>query len=110
MQAAASSSASVSPGKSLPGLWGALVAGALCACVLLGPLPLPAAPTLGRRALLGLVLAAAGVAGDLAESSVKRLAGKKDSGRLLPGHGGVLDRFDSLLVAGTAYYYLVLAE
>ncbi|MCI0815507.1 MAG: phosphatidate cytidylyltransferase [Chloroflexi bacterium] len=86
----------VSPGKTWEGAAGGLVAGTGATVALVAVLG-SIETALGAAALLGLGIAVAGQAGDLAESWLKRLAGAKDSGRLIPGHGGLLDRMDSLL-------------
>ncbi len=85
----------VSPKKTIEGLWGQLVGGVamgLLASVLLYPAGSPL-----FLALLGLAVAGLAVVGDLLESTFKRSCDVKDSGGLLPGHGGLLDRLDSLL-------------
>jgi phosphatidate cytidylyltransferase len=92
----------ISPKKTVEGAFAGLLAG-LAAMPLLGRLWLPAhQPAL--LALLGVTIAALGIAGDLFESLLKRRAGVKDASALIPGHGGMLDRIDSLLLAGPIYY------
>lgn len=98
----------ISPGKTVEGALGGLLGGVLGALIVRPALPsLP----LGHAVALGLAVAAAGIAGDLAESLLKRWAGVKDSGGLFPGHGGMLDRLDSLLFGGPVlYYYFLLSR
>jgi len=64
-------------------------------------------PSVGllEAAILGAFLAAFGTVGDLVESLIKRSAGVKDSGSLIPGHGGILDRMDSMLFAAPMLFY-----
>ena len=62
-----------------------------------------------RVALFGVLLGIAGIVGDLAESVIKRSSGFKDSSSLLPGHGGVMDRTDSLLFSAPILYYYYFA-
>ena len=65
--------------------------------------------TIGESLVLGAVIAVTAPVGDLFESAVKRDLGVKDSGRVLAGHGGVLDRLDAPLFAAVASYFLILA-
>ncbi|WP_418790197.1 phosphatidate cytidylyltransferase [Phosphitispora sp. TUW77] len=59
--------------------------------------------------IIGILVGLMGQVGDLAESALKRFAGVKDSGKIIPGHGGIMDRFDSMLItAPVIYYYLKL--
>jgi phosphatidate cytidylyltransferase len=64
--------------------------------------------TLGGAVVIGLGAAVLGPLGDLAESMVKRAAGVKDSSRIIPGHGGLLDRIDALLFVGPWIYVCAL--
>jgi phosphatidate cytidylyltransferase len=95
----------ISPAKSIEGLIGGLIASTVVTTLMLAGL--------GQNPLGGLVLGPliglAAQAGDLAESMLKRAAGAKDSGTLIPGHGGVLDRIDSFLFAGPVVALYVVA-
>jgi phosphatidate cytidylyltransferase len=96
----------ISPGKSVEGFVGGTLAGVAVSFFALYEQEVV---TTGESLLLGLVIALAATLGDLFESAVKRDLGVKDSGSLLGGHGGVLDRVDSLLWAGPAAYVALLA-
>ncbi len=93
----------VSPGKTWAGAWGGL--GACLAVGLLGGKWLLAPVSLPALAALSLTLFLVGLLGDLFESMLKRQLQVKDASQLLPGHGGMLDRLDSLLFAAPAVLY-----
>ncbi|WP_347490849.1 phosphatidate cytidylyltransferase [Desulfoscipio sp. XC116] len=94
----------LSPGKTVEGALGGVLGSIIAAwVVVLLYIQLPLWPVL----LLGLIIGLAAQAGDLVESAIKRLAGIKDAGKLIPGHGGVLDRFDSMLFTAPLVYYYV---
>ena len=103
----------ISPGKTIEGGLGGVVAGTAGALVCKGVFDV-FWPDLSRglswaiAAPLAMVLAVAGMIGDLVESLLKRDAAQKDAGSLLPGMGGVLDRIDSALLAIPVMYYLML--
>ena len=96
----------ISPNKSWEGFFGGLVASVIIwtGMALLKILPM----NVFLAALCGVFVGIAGVVGDLFESRIKRGVGVKDSGNLMPGHGGLLDRSDSLLFGCMAAYFLLL--
>lgn len=95
----------VSPKKTWEGALGGVL-GAIAAAVALKLLVLDVLPWI-HTAAIGMIAGVIGPLGDLAESKMKRQVGRKDSGTLLPGHGGLLDRFDAMiLVAPAVYLYL----
>ncbi len=100
--------AKVSPKKSVEGLAGALVAAMgialLCRVGFMPPIGV------GEAIGLAFVLAIVGTVGDFVESLFKRAAGIKDSGTIIPGHGGILDRMDSMLFAAPVLYYYLMVR
>lgn len=96
----------ISPGKTKEGAIGGLAGGMAAAWLLASVLHLPLSNW--KALLLGLLVSIFAQVGDLTESMFKRSAGVKDSGRIMPGHGGILDRIDSILLAGIVVYYYVM--
>lgn len=96
----------LSPNKTVEGLVGGLIL-AFLGATLAHFWFLPSL-TLNDTLLTGVLLTLAGVIGDLSESAFKRHVGIKDSGNLIPGHGGMLDRLDSLLLTAPTFYYYML--
>ena len=92
----------LSPGKTREGMWGALLATLLLALIGVWQFDLKLGAAV-YFAILCLLTALISIVGDLFESLLKRNAGVKDSGFLIPGHGGVLDRIDSLLAASPGF-------
>ncbi|MGC8834557.1 MAG: phosphatidate cytidylyltransferase [Armatimonadota bacterium] len=106
---------SLSPGKTVEGFLGGLLASLVVGTAFFGPLvasvlpPFSAANTAFHGTALGVIAGILGPIGDLSKSALKRELGIKDFGGIIPGHGGVLDRFDSLMfVAPASYYYFLM--
>jgi phosphatidate cytidylyltransferase len=97
---------SISPRKTWEGVFGGAAAAVAAVFGLVAVLDLPLAAW--QSVALGLAMTAGGVAGDLFESWLKRRAGVKDSGAIIPGHGGILDRIDSLAPNFAVVYWAAL--
>lgn len=95
----------ISPQKSVEGALAGIAGTTLVFFLAASLFPEALGLTPGEGALLGLVITVFGQLGDLVESAMKRNFAIKDSGALIPGHGGILDRFDSLLFAVPLVYY-----
>lgn len=99
----------VSPGKS----WEGFVGGVICAVLIFATIDHHAGvlpdSNLFVNAVMALIIVVSATIGDLVESLLKRTLGVKDSGRFMPGHGGILDRFDSALLAIPVIYLLLVA-
>ncbi len=96
----------ISPGKTWEGTFAGLIAGIAAAVALNAILGLPI--SYWQVSILGFLIAAVAFVGDLVESMLKRKAGVKDAGRLIPGHGGILDRLDSVVFTVVLVYYYVV--
>lgn len=94
----------VSPNKSIEGTMGSLIFSAFLAVIFRSFLPSEISFPLWQIAVMGIFFGALGQLGDLSESLIKRDCGVKDSGKLFPGLGGVLDMIDSLLFSAPAFY------
>ncbi len=97
----------ISPSKTWEGAAGGLVGSVVVAIILSLDTPLRVFTNEGLAVLVGLLISGAGQLGDLAESRVKRFFGVKDSGTIVPGHGGILDRIDSVVLAGLVVFVYV---
>jgi phosphatidate cytidylyltransferase len=94
---------SVSPNKTVAGGVGSLIGG-LAGALIISTLIIPQLP-LTTSVLIGIIIGGVSIVGDLVESMFKRDAGVKDSGRIIPGHGGLLDTIDGVLFAGPVLYW-----
>ena len=98
----------ISPGKTWEGAAGGTAAAILVSLFFTLSTTLGLPITWGQAVMLGILISIFGQTGDLLESAFKRYIGVKDSGKALPGHGGFLDRIDSIVFAGVVVYYYVI--
>lgn len=99
--------AAVSPNKTIAGAVGSVIGGALCS-LLLSSVFIPSL-TASSAVAIGIMIGFITIIGDLVESMFKRDAGIKDSGVIIPGHGGILDKIDGMLFSGPVLYFMLLA-
>ncbi len=98
----------ISPRKTWEGTCAGILAAIIVSLLFLLPTPFQLNIPYWQAIIIGLLISVFGQLGDLVESLFKRNMGVKDSGRLIPGHGGALDRMDSIVFAGVVvYYYLI---
>ena len=98
----------ISPVKTWEGTIGGICGGIAVSILFFAPTSFQLPLTPWQAILLGALTSILGQVGDLVESLLKRNLGVKDSGKLMPGHGGILDRIDSLILAGIVVYYYAI--
>ena len=98
----------ISPGKTWEGAIGGVCGAILMSILFFAPTPFQLPLVCWQAILLSILVSVFGQVGDLVESLLKRNMGVKDSGTLMPGHGGLLDRIDSVVFAGIVVYYYVI--
>jgi len=98
----------ISPGKTWEGAIAGVCGAIIISLCFIPPTPLSLPLNYGQAILLGFLVSIFGQLGDLTESMLKRNMGVKDSSQLIPGHGGFLDRIDSVVFAGVVVYYYVI--
>jgi phosphatidate cytidylyltransferase len=98
--------ATVSPNKTIAGAVGSIFGGVLCSLFLSATFI--TILTASSSLVIGIMIGCTSIIGDLVESMFKRDAGIKDSGAAIPGHGGILDKIDGVLLGGPVLYYILL--
>lgn len=98
----------ISPNKTVAGAVASVTGGGIGAVILKLAFIYSLSLSLLKAVILGLIIGAVAVVGDLVESMFKRDAGVKDSGDILPGHGGILDKIDSMLFAAPVLYWIAI--
>jgi phosphatidate cytidylyltransferase len=98
----------ISPGKTWEGATGGILGAIIVSILFFTATPFHLPLTYWQAIPLSILVSIFGQVGDLVESLLKRNMGVKDSGKLMPGHGGILDRMDSIIFAGIVVYYYVI--